>query len=97
MPEKNINNIKFAYLNNSMGDETMQQKKKQFQKKLEVLGIDEKLAAKIFKNHTSTKKKRLKSIIGKRESSSRQHCNLMSSKKNVNAILKKRANQIGKK
>jgi hypothetical protein len=99
--ERHAENIRFAYLNNTMGDETFSQKKRNFKKKCEVLGINEKLATKIFKNqHQTAKRKRLKAIVSKNAKkvvSCQRHSSVASGRRSVNLILKKQAHIIGRK
>lgn len=77
--------------------------KNMFKRKLEALGINEKLADKIFKDQISSigKKKRFKTTNRKmsRQSTSTQGkpSNLIISKRGINYILKKQAQLIGKK
>lgn len=73
-----------------------------FKRKLEALGINEKLADKIFKDQIlSIKKKRFKTTSRKMSrhavSTQGKPSNLIISKRGINYILKKQAQLIGKK
>lgn len=96
--ERQADYIKVAYLNNTLGDETLAEKKKLFKKKLEVLGIHEKIANRLLKEVSlRSKSKRFRSTGTKfRNSKDQKSSGFMVSKRSINYILKKQAHVIGK-
>jgi hypothetical protein len=98
--EKHTKNIKWSYLTTTLGDETKSQRKKNLKKKLELFGFNDKAVNKLIRknlnNKAKTKRFRSTGTKGFRDNTPKV-TNLTINKRNINYILKKQIQIIGRK